>query len=509
MIKNEPIPWNFWANTNKQREINASIAIKAQCKCGAAKFSITGAPISITMCHCESCRRRKHGRKNEDFDPFEEDEPSSEASNSGCSQRVSPTIFLGFERGRFNCLFERELIDGPNNRRHSCQKCGQLAFVSHSKRNIVYINAGIFNFSERFSREQLESLSTLHARGIQDTPFVAHVWCKSDVDFEPDYTHYFDNEIPFYCDDLCISRRGTFNGIRLSADEVKCLREKGSTSGKRDLRGPTIGRDGRQWTNAELKRVFNAAKFNRLDELKVFVKMGAPVDCTPYGSQSPAYIAAFYGKLNSLKYLTEANADLNKIEKDGFTPSHAASSEGHVDCLRWLHENGGSLHLATTTGQTCLSLARRANRKECIRFFESILPVNQWSTTELKKVFDAAKSGRLEELKEYLDSGAPLDCTPYGSQSPTYIACFYGREHCLVFLAERGANLDKTEKDGFTPAHAAASEGHVACLERLHRLGADLSYTTTSGQTCYSLAARAEKMNVVRWLKANVFTNMF
>jgi len=500
---NSFFPWTWDQLDHKEDQGTHTPFYSTKCKCGASKIAIWGTPKIITLCHCSYCRKaRLEDMRQEHESPSEEDDSASDASQSGCSQRIGPMVFLGFQRECCEFSFEVEYIEGPNNGRHSCRKCGQLIHVSLFKKDIVYINAGLFEFSERLTRERLEHLSSLHTKDAH-TPYVAHVWCKSDETFEPEYRHYFDYDLPFYCCDVGLSPRGTINGMQLSMGEFKRLRNLGVASGKQKLRSTTIGSDGREWTNEELKRVFNAAKFDRIDELKELIEKGAPVDCTPYGSQSPTYIAAFYGKLRSLKYLTAANADLNKIEKDGFTPSHASSSEGHVECLRWLQENGGSLQVATTTGQTCLSLARRANRKDCIRFLESVVSVKEWSATEMKKVFDAAKSGRIEELKGYIDCGAPIDCTPYGSQTPTYIACFYGREECLEFLADHGADLNKTEKDGFTPAHAAASEGHISCLVKLMRFGADLSYSTSGGQTCMTLAARADRTNVVRWLKAN------
>ena len=64
--------------------------------------------------------------------------------------------------------------------------------------------------------------------------------------------------------------------MQLSMGEFKRLRNLGVASGKQQLRSTTIGSDGREWTNEELKRVFNAAKFDRIDELKELIEKGAP-----------------------------------------------------------------------------------------------------------------------------------------------------------------------------------------------------------------------------------------
>ena len=74
----------------------------------------------------------------------------------------------------------------------------------------------------------------------------------------------------------------------------------------------------------ELKKVFNAAKKGRLEELKGYIERGAPVDCTPYGSQTPCYIAAFYGKVDCLDYVIKKGADVNRTDNNGITAAHAA-----------------------------------------------------------------------------------------------------------------------------------------------------------------------------------------
>lgn len=126
------------------------------------------------------------------------------------------------------------------------------------------------------------------------------------------------------------------------------------------------------WSNDVLKELFNAAKHGDVDSLRGFIEQGAPIDCTPFGSQTPLYIAAFYGKLECLKFLIDNGANFNMTEKDGFTPSHAAASEGHLECLRYLHGVGADLNFKTNGGQTCKKLAMRTKRADILLFLETI-----------------------------------------------------------------------------------------------------------------------------------------
>ena len=49
---------------------------------------------------------------------------------------------------------------------------------------------------------------------------------------------------------------------------------------------PKSGSD--KWSIAQLKMVFDASKRGNIEQLKELVDAGAPIDCTPYGSQTPA-----------------------------------------------------------------------------------------------------------------------------------------------------------------------------------------------------------------------------
>jgi len=267
---------------------------------------------------------------------------------------------------------------------------------------------------------------------------------------------------------------------------------------------------GEEPSKSKQKQIFNAAKHGRLQELKSLIEAGGPVDCTPFGSQTPAYIAAFYGKVDCLNYLASKGADLNKVEKQGFTAAHAAASEGRLEALKALHRLGANLEGSTKGGSTCYSLAKNSKKQHVIDFLTSTFPKfralasEKWGIDEQKKIFNAAKHGRLGELKGYVEDGGPIECTPFGSQTPLYIAAFYGKLNCLQYLASKGAELNCVEKDGFTPAHAASSEGRIGCLQELHKLGADLSKATGKKQTCMSLAKNANHSHIVEFLANNV-----
>jgi len=259
-----------------------------------------------------------------------------------------------------------------------------------------------------------------------------------------------------------------------------------------------LGDPNSSWTEEEQKKIFNAAKHGRLEELKTYLEAGGPIDCTPFGSQSPLYIASFYGRLNCVNYLASHGADLDKTEKQDYTAAHAAASQGQLEILQALRKHGADVSKLTNTGQSCLTLCSGAPN---IKAWLQTLPEIQQSAhfnmsdagnhVQKKLLFDSAKRGDLEQVRTCVENGCPLDCTPYGSQTPCYIAAYYGQRDCLDYLLQQGANFNHTEKDGFTPAHAAASRGKLESLQTLVNHGASLTYATPNGQTCLTLSERA------------------
>ena len=60
----------------------------------------------------------------------------------------------------------------------------------------------------------------------------------------------------------------------------------------------------KEWTPEKCKNFWIAAKKGDKNVLNAFVTAGAPVNCTPFGSQTPLYIACYYVSnlfFNSLK----------------------------------------------------------------------------------------------------------------------------------------------------------------------------------------------------------------
>jgi len=130
----------------------------------------------------------------------------------------------------------------------------------------------------------------------------------------------------------------------------------------------------RIWTRKDEKKIFRAAKKGDLETLKELGdQRGAPLNCTPKGSQTPAFVSACYGKDDCLKYLASKGANLNQKDKRGNTPAHAAACGGNKTCLKILHKNGAKLDKENDEGKTPYDLAEEENNRECMRFLDSVL----------------------------------------------------------------------------------------------------------------------------------------
>merc|ERR1719474_173442 len=73
------------------------------------------------------------------------------------------------------------------------------------------------------------------------------------------------------------------------------------------------------------EKLFQSARYGNIESMQICLDDGANVDCCPFGSQTPVYIASYFGELQSVKFLHKKGADLVLADKDGFNCAHAAA----------------------------------------------------------------------------------------------------------------------------------------------------------------------------------------
>lgn len=94
------------------------------CRCGAIRFRVSGPPVMVEYCHCDSCRK-------------------------SCGSVVS--VLVGFERSGFETLagIPTYYSSSPTVKRSFCGICGSPLFYEHSDyASEVYISLGSFDHPE-------------------------------------------------------------------------------------------------------------------------------------------------------------------------------------------------------------------------------------------------------------------------------------------------------------------------------------------------------------------------
>ena len=112
-----------------------------RCLCGAVELRLSGAPISVTYCHCESCRRATGG-------PL--------------------AVLVGYEAAQVSYPKEkpRSFASSPGKDRPFCPHCGsRVAFTDARLPGKIYFNVGLLDHPERFA-------PTCHALAAERLPWL-------------------------------------------------------------------------------------------------------------------------------------------------------------------------------------------------------------------------------------------------------------------------------------------------------------------------------------------------
>ncbi len=98
--------------------MNAQETYTGSCFCGAVRFTVSGEPVAMGYCHCESCRRWSAGPVN----AFTLWKPDAVEVTQG-SEHI----------GSFNKT--------PNSTRKWCRKCGGHIFTEHPVMEVIDVYA--------------------------------------------------------------------------------------------------------------------------------------------------------------------------------------------------------------------------------------------------------------------------------------------------------------------------------------------------------------------------------
>ena len=121
-----------------------AIVRRGSCLCGAVQFDVTGEPITMTYCHCESCRRWV-----------------SAPAMGGCLFRSGQVQLVAGEDKL--TLFKR--TNGTGSLRRFCAECGSALFNEHPGIELTDVMAAsipTLEFKPRLHTNYAEKVVSFH-----------------------------------------------------------------------------------------------------------------------------------------------------------------------------------------------------------------------------------------------------------------------------------------------------------------------------------------------------------
>ena len=175
------------------------------------------------------------------------------------------------------------------------------------------------------------------------------------------------------------------------------------------------------------------------------------------------------GNLNEVRRLVKSGADVNGTDKKERTPLSCAVAEEKLDILRFL-------------------LGAKAHVDQ---------PIPRYAGATAFVV--AASTGNLEIIKELVSAGANPKAADAAEQNALHWAARVGKTEAVKLLISLGVPINQGKRGG-TPINQAAMYGQDEAIRVLIRNGADLTKQGPWGLTALALAAKYDRLEVVRVL---------
>ena len=118
---------------------------------------------------------------------------------------------------------------------------------------------------------------------------------------------------------------------RRNIEHNQCLAER-----ERIIEGMSADKLEEMLRELKLKRLFNAAMKDNVDDIKASLSDGIDPNVRDNDGATPLHYAARAGSLRAIGALLEAGADRNTRDNDGNTPRDIAEQQGHAEAAALL-----------------------------------------------------------------------------------------------------------------------------------------------------------------------------
>ncbi|MBO9480028.1 ankyrin repeat domain-containing protein [Salinisphaera sp. G21_0] len=228
-----------------------------------------------------------------------------------------------------------------------------------------------------------------------------------------------------------------------------------------------------------------AARFNRLEIVKVLLASGAEID-KPYDVETALGYAAEYGCVDMIHLLVDAGASLESTVlsngKRSLSPLCIATYARQQDCIKALIERGSGIDNADFRGLTPLTQAILANNidqvRELVEHFHASVNCSPNYSIPWANVIPHELFRRREQFVI----------------SPLAFAVHLGRSPITQFLIDSGAEINALH--GLALRLAIVHDNAGILLKLIHG-GADLCGVFDNGETPLALANRLKRSTLV------------
>jgi uncharacterized protein len=114
-----------------------------------------------------------------------------------------------------------------------------------------------------------------------------------------------------------------------------------------------------------------AASEGNVEEVRLLLKQGAPVDARDADGRTALVSAALAGREKVVKTLLAAHSDVDAADRDGLTALIAAAREDDVAMARVLLDAGASPDLRHRAWGTALDIAETSDREDLVRILRA------------------------------------------------------------------------------------------------------------------------------------------
>lgn len=222
------------------------------------------------------------------------------------------------------------------------------------------------------------------------------------------------------------------------------------------------------WNQTVETILLNAIQSNRIDIIKILIKLKVEVDALLPNGYTALMNAVRIGNLDLIKILVSSGADVTEVDFD--TNDNAlllACKNNHIETVKLLIEEGADLNFSDGAYKSPLVIACENQNLELVNIL--------------------LKSGASLELDEEL--------------SPCFLplnaAAGTGNLEIVKVLIKHGANINETDGDKNTALMYAATNNHINIVKLLLTNGAEILLKNNDDQSVLNLTTNSMIKNLI------------